>query len=184
MIVVGALLAGGESRRMGKDKSALVLEGQTLAERALATLAAVSDRQVILGHGRGCPGGVPRLPDAVAGQGPSAGLRALLASGLGDAYLVLPVDMPGVTPAHLQRLVAALAGHHAACFVRAGVLEPLPCALDAGAALAPGEQRLGALLQGLRLARVLLGDNDADDLRNLNSPDELEALSARSFRND
>jgi len=76
MTVVGALLAGGESRRMGQDKSALLLEGKTLAERALATLAAVSDRQVILGHGRGCPPDVARLPDAVPGQGPSEGLES------------------------------------------------------------------------------------------------------------
>lgn len=182
MTVVGALLAGGESRRMGQDKSALVLEGQTLAERALATLAAVSDRQVILGHGRGCPPDVPRLPDTVPGQGPSEGLRALIASGLGDVYLVLPVDMPGVSVEQLRRLLRALAGHTAACFARAGVIEPLPCALDGRAPLAPREQRLVALLSALGPALVPVGDADVERLGNVNSPDDLAALRARSVR--
>lgn len=182
MTVVGALLAGGESRRMGQDKSALVVGGSTLAEHALATLRAVSDRQVILGHGRGCPPDVPRLPDAVPGQGPSEGLRALLASGLGDSYLVLPVDMPGVTPEHLRRLAHALIiGHVAACFSVAGTLEPLPCALVAGATLVPGEQRLGALLAALQPAVVSLADDDARQLSNVNSPEDLAAIMRRSL---
>ncbi len=182
MTIVGALLAGGESRRMGTDKSALVLDGATLAERALATLAAVSDRQVILGHGRGCPADVPRLQDAAPGQGPSEGLRALVASGLGDLYLALPVDMPGVTPDDLRRLVDALAGHAAACFELDGVMEPLPCALDGRAALAPRERRLGALLLALRPALVQLDDADAARWHNVNRPDDLAGLSARPAR--
>ncbi|MBI1945582.1 MAG: molybdenum cofactor guanylyltransferase [Deltaproteobacteria bacterium] len=179
MIVVGALLAGGESRRMGQDKSALVIGGRTLAEHALATLAAVSDRQVILGHGRGCPADVPRLLDAVPGQGPSEGLRALVASGLGDTYLVLPVDMPGVTADHLRRLLVALPGHGAACFTLSDQLEPLPCALVRSAELRPGEKRLGALLAALQPARLALTQPEAESLRNLNHPEDLASEGRR-----
>ena len=50
MRVVGALLAGGASQRMGRDKAGLMLDGQTLAERALGVLRQVSSAQVILGH--------------------------------------------------------------------------------------------------------------------------------------
>lgn len=179
MTVVGALLAGGESRRMGRDKSAIVVGGQTLAERALATLRSVSDRQVVLGHGRGCPDDVPRLPDAAAGEGPSAGLRALLHSGLGDVYVVLPVDMPGVRPEHLTQLLAAGGQRDAACFTVAGELEPLPCVLAARASPPAGERRLARLLAALSPALVPLPETEAALLRNLNNPEDLDAEGRR-----
>ena len=177
MRVVGARLAGGASPRMGRDKAGLVLAGQTRAERALGVLRQVSSAQVILGHGRGCPPEVPRLPDEEAGAGPSAGLRALLASGLGDRYVVLPVDMPDVRAEHLALLIAACGAQRAACFVRghdATALEPLPCVLDAAAQLAPGERSLQALLQANHPARVPLPEEGPDPLRNLNLPKDLD----------
>lgn len=177
MRVVGALLAGGASQRMGRDKAGLMLDGQTLAERALGVLRQVSSAQVILGHGRGCPPEVPRLPDEEPGAGPSAGLRALLASGLGDRYVVLPVDMPGVRAEHLALLVAACSTHRAACFVRgddASHLEPLPCVLDAAAQLAPGERSLQALLRANQPAWVPLPGESRDLLRNVNLPEDLD----------
>lgn len=177
MKVVGALLAGGESRRMGRDKAGVIVDGQTLAERALAVLGQVSDAQVILGHGRGCPTELPRLPDVEPGAGPSAGLRALLASGLGDRYVVLPVDMPGVRAEHLAALLAACAHHRAACFVRGSAetrtLEPLPCVLDAGARLPPHLRSLQALLRENQPALVPLSEQGPDPLRNLNHPEDL-----------
>ena len=36
--IYGAVLCGGRSRRMGRDKALLELEGQTLLQRALACL--------------------------------------------------------------------------------------------------------------------------------------------------
>lgn len=179
MRVVGALLAGGESRRMGQDKAGVVLRGQTLAEHTLAVLRQVSDRQVILGHGRGCPEDVPRLPDAEPMAGPSAGLRALLASGLGDVYVVLPVDMPLVEPTHLRRLLDAAAGTRAACFVRGEVREPLPCVFPAGARLPEGERSVLALLAANDATTVPLAAVDADWVRNLNTPEDLETASRR-----
>lgn len=167
---------------MGRDKSALVVGGQTLAERALATLRAVSDRQVVLGHGRGCPEDVPRLPDTAPGQGPSAGLRALLASGLGGLYLVLPVDMPGVRPEHLTRLLDARGERSAACFSRGGELEPLPCVLAASAVLDADERSLVRLLQALSPALVPLPETAAADLRNLNHPEDLASEGRRSAK--
>lgn len=175
MMVVGALLAGGESRRMGRDKAGVLLDGKTLAEHALAALRAVSDRQVVLGHGRGCPDDVPRLPDAEPGQGPSAGLRALLASGLGDLYVLLPVDMPGVRAEHLAKLLAARGEARAVCFARAGRLEPLPCAIATDAVLPAGERSLHALLSANALVTVELSETDAAALRNINSPADLDS---------
>ena len=45
---IGALLAGGQGRRMGgRDKGALMVGGKSLAERAISHLEAASHRTVI-----------------------------------------------------------------------------------------------------------------------------------------
>ena len=47
----GILLTGGRSRRLGVDKATLVLDGETLAQRAARRLGAVYDPVVEAGDG-------------------------------------------------------------------------------------------------------------------------------------
>ncbi len=198
--LVGAVLAGGASARMGRDKATLPVPGdggagETLGERAVRVLRACCADVVALGHARGIPDDVERIPDAAlpagapAGEagacaGPVAGVLALLESGRGARYAVVAVDMPGIGPGHLARLVRALdeddAGARAACFVLAGRLEPLPVVIDAAAGDAvarlarAGERRLGAVLEALAPARVPVADRGA--FRNLNTVADLSSL--------
>ena len=203
--VIGVLLAGGKSARMGEDKAALVLpgaiDGETLGARAVRVLRAVCDDVVCAGHGRGVPEDVVRIPDA--GGGPLVALvgalaHALAADALADAawFVVLPVDMPGVDAALLARLLALRAasdgashgashGARAVCFAVEGVLEPLPLVL-AAEALAPlasgvarGERRLGDAVRALAPATIALAGEEADLLQNLNTPADLHAWPSR-----
>jgi molybdopterin-guanine dinucleotide biosynthesis protein A len=110
---VGAVvLAGGTARRMGgADKAALVVGGMTLLERALAAVACAAEVVVV-----GSPVPTSRrvswtVEDPPLG-GPAAGLLAALDRfrTAPDLVLALAVDMPGVLPATVSRLVAALDG--------------------------------------------------------------------------
>lgn len=75
MSVLGVVLAGGESSRMGQDKARLVLGGQTLLERAVAELAPAVDAVVVsVAQSRYGDLGVTELMDKYAGVGPVAGL--------------------------------------------------------------------------------------------------------------
>ena len=47
----GILLTGGRSRRLGVDKATLVLDGETLAQRAARRLGAVCEPVVEAGDG-------------------------------------------------------------------------------------------------------------------------------------
>src|SRR5690606_38783426 len=104
--VLGVVLCGGRSRRMGFDKGGAELGGSTLVERAAAVLAEVSG-EVLLASGpseRYGDLGLARVADDPELQGPAAGIVAALESGGAEWVLVLACDMPRVS----GRLVSAL----------------------------------------------------------------------------
>lgn len=183
--MIGAILAGGQSARMGRPKAGIPIPGGlTLGETALRALAAICDHVVALGHGEGLPAALPRLPDRRPGEGPVAGLEALLLSGLGDAYLVCPCDLPRLSALDLIPLARALqAGHSAAAFADPGprgVLH-LPLALTPGVApqvvayLDEGRRSVGGLLARLDPHILPLPPGALPRLAGANTPEELAA---------
>jgi len=73
---LGALLAGGQSRRFGSDKALAMLDGARLIDRALAALAAECDAVVVCGRDLV---GVRSVADRPGpGLGPLGGLNAAL----------------------------------------------------------------------------------------------------------
>jgi len=102
--ITAAILAGGAARRMGRTKHDLSLEdGRLMVELVLEACRAVTDHVVVAGPETILPD-LPHVADRVEGGGPLSGLDALLASGHGDRYLVVPCDMPGLLGADLLRL--------------------------------------------------------------------------------
>lgn len=103
----GVVLAGGASRRMGQDKAALVLEGETMLARVVARLATATREVLVVGpaaRARLVPG-VRVVPDARRGLGPLGGIySALLAAGTSRAFVVA-CDMPFVRPALVRYLL-------------------------------------------------------------------------------
>ncbi len=113
MTVVGVLLAGGRSERMGVDKALADLGGKTLAARAAERLKPQVDRLVLNANGdpsRFAALDLPVVPDADGGgSGPLAGIRA----GLAWAHANVPsaawiATLPADTPFAPTDLVAHL----------------------------------------------------------------------------
>ena len=171
--VVGGLLAGGASRRMGEHKAgAAWLDDQRLADGALAALEAVCEQVVVLGHGTGLDHRreLTRLADLRHDAGPLAGLEALLCSGRGERYVICPCDMPFVN----ADLLAALLAEPAEAVVAArsdGRRATMPLALHS--AVLP---RLQAFLDDRR-PPVHPGGHD-DHLLNVNTPADLQRARA------
>jgi CTP:molybdopterin cytidylyltransferase MocA len=114
----GLVLAAGEGRRFGGPKAPYVLEGERLVDRAVRVLreGGCDPVLVVLGAWVGdVPGAEVVRNDAWAeGMGSSlrCGLAALKAQAEVDRVLVSLVDLPGLTPAAVRRLLdvdAALA---------------------------------------------------------------------------
>jgi molybdopterin-guanine dinucleotide biosynthesis protein A len=187
---VGVVLAGGASRRLGRDKATLVVGGETLAARTAARLAAAGVAEVVVADaGRRLVAGLPSLADG-PGAGPAAGILGAAAARPGQALLVLACDLPDV-PASLLAHLTRIAG--ADWVVPAGPagLEPLcalyrPRALEALAArVAAGRFALHPLAADPGLAVHVLGPDAlaawGDPERtfaNLNRPEDLERFLA------
>ena len=108
----GAVLAGGEGRRMGRPKSGLRVGDEPLLLRQLRLLldAGAEERWVSLGTAG--EAGVRMDPevrvvrDEQSGQGPLAGIERVLAHTETRWVLILAVDLPEMTADFLRRLVA------------------------------------------------------------------------------
>ncbi len=101
---LGVVLAGGRSRRMGKDKAKVLLDGRTLLDWVFAALSQVVSEVVVVG--RETAEGIPSVPDALPGsRGPSAGIVTALLEAKGRPILVVGVDQPWVRPSTLAALL-------------------------------------------------------------------------------
>ena len=99
--MIGVVLAGGRSRRMGRDKALVEMAGSALIEWVSNALGEVSERVVVAGRPEGWAEheGVVDPPGL---GGPLAGLVAALQ--LGSDLLVVAVDQPWVRVETLQAL--------------------------------------------------------------------------------
>lgn len=189
---LGVVFCGGASKRMGRDKGRLQVEGQSLVARAAARLDGFAS-EVVLASGR-----EPRYPetgrtcvlDEASDVGPLAGLAAVLAHArqhLRERVLVLACDMPDVSPTLLARLLERAHRTDADLCLPCGPTgdEPL-CAVvhvralpAVRAALARGERRMDSFHGALSVERLALGAEERTSVANLNTPADLLARGGR-----
>lgn len=161
------VLAGGRSSRFGRDKLAEPIDGRPLLHHAIAAVRAITAEIVVVvapGDGPTLPGGVRVVHDAVAFEGPLAGLAAGLTAldPAIDRVIVVAGDMPTLVPAVLERLLDALGDGAGASILEAGgqrAVLPLglmreTAAVGALLLLDSGQRRLGAMLDVLEVYAV------------------------------
>lgn len=182
VVFAAALLAGGQSRRMGQDKALLPVGQGTLLTAMSQLLHLSGARQMMVLRNK--PG---YLADNYPGSGPLAGIEAAITTLLQQAehphwLLVVPVDMPLLTAAHLRQLVAQAPDWSAVAFQGSY----LPCVLPVNPAVQQwlraelqdpqGERRVQALLRRLHYASIPGAPPWV--LQNLNTPAQWAAASA------
>lgn len=111
--LLGAVLAGGESRRFGRDKAAEPVGGKPMVVRGAETLAEVFDHVVIVSSREPAAPDRPHVRDRRPGQGPLAGIETALLeavrSGRAGAF-VLACDLPLVDASTVRAVVAGAEG--------------------------------------------------------------------------
>ncbi|HEU4390442.1 MAG TPA: molybdenum cofactor guanylyltransferase [Blastocatellia bacterium] len=127
MNTTGFVTAGGQSSRMGSDKSWLDLGGQTLIERVIAALApAVETIAIIANSERYRSLGYPVYSDENTGIGPLEAIRVALTNSKTEYAIVVGCDLPFVTADLFSTLLELGRGFDAVVpESSAGQLEPL-----------------------------------------------------------
>jgi len=100
-----AVLAGGDSTRMGSDKAAIPFASSTMLETVLESVSEVGD-PVVVGRTK-APHGIPAIPDRRASsRGPLTGLETVLKHEPGRTVVLVAVDHPFVQPKTLLDMLA------------------------------------------------------------------------------
>jgi molybdopterin-guanine dinucleotide biosynthesis protein A len=190
----GIVLAGGRSRRFGRDKASASFLGRPLLGVVLESLGAVCPRLfVVCAAGQHLPPVVSGPPytvvrDTDEGQGPLAGLIAGLARAGPGLVIAVSTDAPLLQPSLLADLAGLAPDYDVALPVVAGFPQPLVatyrqemCLPALRASFDAGNRSVVDALDGLHvrivdendLRRV---DPDLRSFRNVNRPEDLVAL--------
>lgn len=107
---VGAILTGGESRRMGRDKATLTIGGIPMALRIARAIAPALDQVVAVG--RPAPelaaAGLEVIADRHPGQGPLGGILTAFAWSPAPLAVVVACDLIDLDRSTVEVLVRAL----------------------------------------------------------------------------
>jgi len=188
---IGVVLAGGEGRRFGTAKGAVVLGGSTLAERAARALKPLCGSVLVSiakGGANPAPAYAP-VEDQGPRRGPLGGLAAAFAATGQADLLVLACDYPAVGTSFLRSLISAAEAGGDLVFPvdPAGRDHPLVALWRRSAepavknALDEGAYKVQAMLPDLALRRLPAQVFPNFDLRrvlsNVNWPEDLDAFT-------
>ena len=195
--ISAVLLAGGASRRMGRDKALVPFEGWPLWERQVALLRTLGPREVFVSGPRReeFPADLRCVADdsVTARRGPLAGVAAALREARAPLVLVVAVDLPGLSQEFLRAgLARCSAGVGAVPFLREdGRVLPEPLAAVYPLAARPlAESRLAGedwsmrgFVRACAAAGLVTEWEIPPDLRpavrNVNTPEELAAANGQ-----
>lgn len=109
--ITGLILAGGRSRRMGRDKAQLLLEGKSLLQWQVEKLQQLGLEEILISAPETVSyPGIRTVPDCYSGCGPIGGLQAGLRAASCISCLVISVDCPLIPPETLSGLCKAHEG--------------------------------------------------------------------------
>ena len=184
--LLGAVLAGGKSRRYGRDKSLDLIAGKPLAVRAAETLAEVFSSVVVVSSSKRVVTDWPHVPDLREGYGPLAGVEAALqyaADEALDGVFVLACDLPLVDASIVRSVTLALGEQKVVAPQRKAFpgVEPLCAAYHISCletvvdALERGELAVHQIFETLRGRVVRLPE---ESFLNVNTPADREVAIA------
>lgn len=176
----GFVLAGGQSRRMGRDKAALPWGDRTLQDHMVALLSTTVGPVRVVGPAE--------LPDRVPGKGPLGGILTALDVSDTEENLIVAVDLPLLTPEFLRAFHARFLVSNR-LLMACRVDDHFPLCLGVRRALRPEIQR--RLEEGRLSIQELIATSDSELLKepflaelrvdpaiftNVNTPEDWERL--------
>ena len=172
MNISAVLLAGGESRRMRKDKATLLFRGTPLWQIQLELLRHLEPAEIFISARTDPiwrPADVEFVADDLPSRGPLSGLAASLAQTRTKHLLTLAIDMPFMTQKYLRFLCGEIEPGR-------GVLPKIDNRAEPLAAIYPREVDIdfSSALSGADFSLQTLTSRlvEAEKLRTISVPDE------------
>ncbi len=107
--IKGAILAGGQSSRMGQDKALLSRDHRDMFTYTLEQLENMHLNGIVLSRNASQVtrlSSLPLIQDQHPELGPLGGIHAIASQVKADAVLIVPIDMPLLTTDDLEKLVS------------------------------------------------------------------------------
>ncbi len=186
--IIGGVISGGLSKRMGQSKDRLLLaDGRSMIQHVLDRLLTVCKEIIVAG---------PELPvqldedervhfvkDNFPGQGPLAGVEAILSSGYASGYIIAACDQPCLKEELLKMLIPD--DPDMPCFfdlAENGIMQPFPGYYPVS--WLPDIR--DSLRRNRRSLKALIADSDvilkpieavlADSLKSINTSEDLKSI--------
>ncbi len=121
------VLAGGKSRRMGKNKALLRVQGEPMIQRVVQTCQELSDNIVVVSNDSDTYEFLNRviISDRYSSKGPLAGLESAMYHSDEDWFILAPCDSPSLSHKVYKQLLSESAGSHIVIPVYNGKEQPL-----------------------------------------------------------
>ncbi len=188
MSVIGVVLAGGQSSRMGQDKALLQLpNGKTLLKHSIELLNHLDLNEIVVSRAtrpKEVTPDISCIADQIFNLGPLSGIAAVInARPNAHALLIIPVDLPFLTTQLLTELLAYGQQQQGACYF---CEHYLPCYLPINDAITfyleqqlkhPDARR--SIFGLLKNANAVALAVDSSLLLNANTPEEWQTMVSR-----
>ncbi|MFD0835857.1 molybdenum cofactor guanylyltransferase [Mariniflexile aquimaris] len=183
--ITGIILSGGKSSRMGSDKGFLMFEGKPFVEHSIDALKPLVSNIIIISNNKDYDiFGFKRIEDEIENTGPLAGIYSGLKHASTEYNLVLSCDIPLIKSNILEKLVNAAVEDYEVIQIESGgktmpliALYKKQCEHIFLKLLNEGERRLQFAVNQCNLKNVVLNEADALFTQNINTPEELKAIT-------
>ena len=187
-----AIQAGGQSSRMGRDKSFVLFKGRPMIEVVRDQVAGLGDELILISNNPAAYAhlGLPTYPDLIPGCGPLGGIYTAVARASHPHTLVVACDMPWLNRPLLEYLVSLRKTADVIVPRWDKYPEPLH-AIYSKACLLPIEENLKAKrlkittffgkvsVHFVEREAIRRFDPDGRSFTNVNTPEELESVGGQ-----
>ncbi|MBP9839043.1 MAG: molybdenum cofactor guanylyltransferase [Proteobacteria bacterium] len=178
--VVGVILVGGKSSRMGQDKASLIFNDLRLVDHIAETLISSGIRKIITS---GIVDSYEGVPDLVKNKGPVGGICSSIIhcqENSRTTAIIIPVDMPLISSEVINFMIESLGDSEFTHFQE----KPLPLVVKISESIADScvkinqdlsngkEMSVKSLLKNFVTSAITIPQNLAKNLINTNTPEE------------
>ena len=187
-----AVIAGGQSSRMGTDKSFIELAGKPMIEHVLKKVSDLGDRIIIISNNPEMYQHLelPTYPDIIPGKGPLGGLYTALTRSSTSHLLLVACDMPWLNRPLLNYMISIR--EQADAIVPRWTKHPEPlhavysrdCLPAIENRLSAGELKMISFYELIKVhfvekSKLIQFDPRGRSFANVNTPEDLEQASTR-----